>query len=1288
MDAPEEDLDIKLQKASSELIADFDRSLGPFLRKADGSGSGSGGTKTTPVRSRVRARETGRLISSLLDPFQELPQLLDPHLPRWLPLLADAFLEYQEARRRQPKVLSTRSELLMPLPTAICKLLYTFCKIRGEKVIVRFLGNETRYLELLLSAVEEAERRKATATATASQWTWEERYVVLLWLSHLMLAPFDLATISSVEVDDDDLPRIAGFRWPAKLPGITTRILPLAINYLASPGKERDAAKALLVRIAMRKDMQQLGLLDALVPWAMAALWPEKHEPEPAAELKTPYHYIGLLSFLSGILVASADTSDMDRHLVTLFNLVHEAASEEARPEAAAARSSVLSSSALARKMAIKVVRAIAVLTLRHPQQDDVQTQLVETTIGFLLESLGDNDTPVRLAASKALSVITLKLDADMASQVVEAVLDSLNRNVLRVKGDPTKKNLSAVNPLEWHGLMLTLAHLLYRRSPPAETLSDIVHALLLGLSFEMRSASGGSMGTNVRDAACFGIWALARRYTTKELLAVPTTSASVAGAHNPQASILQILATELAVAASLDSAGNIRRGSSAALQELIGRHPDTVDNGIAVVQAVDYHAVALRSRALRDVAMAVTRLSPQYGEAILDGLLGWRGIGDGDATARRAAAASYGMIAGELAATGENPVQKLNDSAALVLHYVKSLQARQVEERHGLLLSFAAVLDSLPATVRGVKVADSEGKPALDDLVRLSTSALIDILSDCDTQAYRRPELVAEAASRLTIASFPVLQASALLTSQEVLDNANVSRGVLRTGTELVSNGSSTEISTLVNTLAVTTQPTTERFVSLAKSILGKWLARPEQEVISAASEAGLVLLVFCPRTEREQVIRGWANAVRRRPTSTAARASAAGGGYFSALVMSYSIIPSLELPSHEEGAALVAGALVDRWAQDKDIEARVAILSSLMRSDLLRQNTGAFLGLLVEGLDDYTINARGDVGSHVRLQALRAIKSLWEVVLGEGEEKGGADSDEETVQDVVSELFLRVLRLAAEKLDRVRVEAQAALGLALKLSYAADLRRSTFSSKSYFRFLLELLAHGDWLHPVVAAAMAARTDPWMEELMEGFVSSADTGNEELVIATRAALCEFCGSAEQNAAAICTALVANLKKRTAATDNTSGQDRVLIPTLEVTAFLCRAGIFAACPRGTVNYKSLCLYVQRAGYKSGNVRKIEACVKVYAAIAGGGTATAGGDGGVAEACKRLAALLVHPWPHVRNLVVDEVWALLTAFGGAGADAPAAAEKLKGVDWGRADKAAVRSLVEALGLTAA
>ncbi|KAK0714574.1 tubulin folding cofactor D C terminal-domain-containing protein [Lasiosphaeris hirsuta] len=1277
MDTPEEDLDIKLQKISSDLIVEFDRSLSPFLRREDGGGQ-------TVVRSRVRTRETDRLIS-LLDPFQELPQLLDPHLPRWLPFLGEAFLEYHHlrqtthrGRRAAASSQSTRSELLTTLSAAISRLLYTLCKIRGEKVIVRFLNNETRYLELLLSALEETEPRPSPSAPAGSlqgsTWTWEERYVTLLWLSQLMFAPFDLASISSTAVEDDDeLPAVAaGFVWPAparELPGITVRILPLAIKYLASPGKERDAAKALLVRIAMRKDMQQLGVLDALVRWALAALRPQREATAAPAEQKTPYHYIGVLSFLSGILVSSSDTSDMDRHLMTLFHAVHGASAEGGGEQVAS-----VMSSALARKTVIKVIRAIAVLVLRSPEQDVAGTELVETTIGFLLENLADNDTPVRFAASKALSIITLKLDAEMASQVVEAVLESLSKNILWTKNprDPTApstKDLSAVDPLEWHGLMLTLSHLLYRRSPPAENLSDIIQALVTGLSFERRNAAGGSIGTNVRDAACFGIWALARRYSTQELLAVHTPSTLLTQYHNPNVSVLQVIATELIIAASLDPAGNIRRGSSAALQELIGRHPDTVEKGIWVVQTVDYHGVALRSRALQEVALNATKLAGQYGEAILSALLGWRGVGDVDAAARRASGTSYGSITAELASAAPNPVQRLEASISQALDRIKSLQARQVEERHGLLLSFAAVLDSLPAVVSAAQ-STKDNQISLETLTHLSLGGLQDIMTECSTKTFRRPELIAEAASRLVISAFPVLQGAA---------NPSDSTALVP-GPNLTSQPN-TAITQLTNALGPPS-PALNPLIRLIRETLQTWLLRPEEEVIPAASDAGLVLLIFCSPADRESTIRQWADAVRQRP---AGRNSTAGG-FFSALVRAYGVVSTLGLAAgaEKEEGGLICDALRARWAGDKDIETRVLILRSLAGSELLEDHLDGLMGIVKEGLEDYTTNARGDVGSLVRFRAVGVTRALW-VSFGE---KGRLPE--------VAGLFLRILRLAAEKLDRVRAEAQSALAVALNPSHAATLRLSTFSSRSYFGFLLDLLCEGRLQPAMAAAANAAAADGtgagqrWMEELMAGLVSSADTGNEDLVIATRAALCDFCDRSAANADAVCGALVRNLARR-------QGEDRVVVPTLEVIAFLANVGVFGR-TGGGVDYKKLCLRVQKAGYKTGNVRKIEACVKVYGAIAALGAAAGSGSSGrleggdkeeelrrreegATEARKRLGALMYHPWPRVRSMVVDELWGLMVARGG---DEPAA-ERLKGVDWGKAEKGAVKTLVEALGL---
>ena len=156
------------------------------------------------------------------------------------------------------------------------------------------------------------------------------------------------------------------------------------------------------------------------------------------------------------------------------------------------------------------------------------------------------------------------------------------------------------------------------------------------------------------------------------------------------------MLSCELLVAATLDPSGNIRRGASAALQELIGRHPDTVSQGIPLVQIVDYQAVSLRSRAILEVAVDAARLDQLYEQSIIIGLLGWRGVGSPDAPSRRYVASAMGLIA----TSGSQ--DKMETIIAKVCQNLRTNRSRQVEARHGLLYSLAMIIGEAGAQSRG----------------------------------------------------------------------------------------------------------------------------------------------------------------------------------------------------------------------------------------------------------------------------------------------------------------------------------------------------------------------------------------------------------------------------------------------------------------------------------------------------------------------------------------------------------------------------------------------------------
>lgn len=298
------------------------------------------------------------------------------------------------------------------------------------------------------------------------------------------------------------------------------------------------------------------------------------------------------------------------------------------------------------------------------------------------------------------------------------------------------------------------------------------------------------------------------------------------------------------------------------------------------------------------------------------------------------------------------------------------------------------------------------------------------------------------------------------------------------------------------------------------------------------------------------------------------------------------------------------------------------------------------------------------------------------------------------------------------------------------------------SFASQEYFTLLFTLCDVTNLDQQIFADWHVDNADV-LASLLAGLVTSADTGNEDLVVVSRAALARFCEASsssmiasttsdtspgdcqggpqrqQSNLVLVANALINNLKQYVQ-----ENQDRVVLPTLEVIAYLFHIGIFPGfhdvdqalgddiTPTGEanpdpINLKRLCVLVQKAGYKTGSVRKLEACIRVYGEIArledvcNAASPSASAEKlqkrheGVAEAKKRLAALLSHPWPRVRSAVVDELWVLLLCQATATPSAQGddqhdlvddqKRQYLAGVDWSKADKVKVKTLVENLGL---
>ena len=716
MDAIEEQ-DIQVQRSSPDLIAEFKLSLPRFLRKSRVTEHAS--EHVGRVRMLVLSSKTEQLIklvgiphatlcvhlicradiscASQLEPFQEWPQLLDPHLAGFLEPLVSAFIEYLSVHINEyphPPGKDIPSNVI-PLPRAICKILYTFCKVRGQKVVGQFLNNEPRYLERMLEALERWGRSASAGEAAAVPKygiTWEERFIMLLWLSHLMLAPFDLVSMSSDSGGQiPSASKSLQIDFSTNTPAIARRLVNISNDYLDFAGREREVAALLLSRLALRSDMRRIGLQELLVDCALMRIDGSQGKATPLSV----HAVLGILSFLARF-IASAESDVLKPLLLPIYTSVSNGKSDDSPVH------QELHSSSVAKKLNIKINRELTVASIKidskNPGSDpSLGEGSIEEVIDQLLAALEDKDTSVRIAASKALSVIALPLDPEMVAQVVELILEKLTEDIAWVDERSGKSintsdfpahgitlaselssswtmSLAHVNAMGWHGLVLTLSQLIYRGSMPSSLISKALAILDLALHFEQRSSLGVSVGTSVRDAACFGIWSLARKYTTAELKA-------------EDHSTLQTMANGLIVAATLDPAGNIRRGASAALQETIGRHPNEIKRGIDLVQIIDYHAIALRSRAMLDVAWKTSKLENPYWEAVLNGLLDWRGVGSVDATSRRQAAKAIGHLA-----TIDSPTSAIN-TISILRGMLRRVSSYKIEERHGLLLGIAEII-------------------------------------------------------------------------------------------------------------------------------------------------------------------------------------------------------------------------------------------------------------------------------------------------------------------------------------------------------------------------------------------------------------------------------------------------------------------------------------------------------------------------------------------------------------------------------------------------------------------
>ncbi|KAA0148977.1 hypothetical protein FNF29_06261 [Cafeteria roenbergensis] len=704
----------------------------------------------------ARAKALVKEGADILDKYQEQSHLLDKHMESMAkPLMDRARDDLRAIRAAHVKKSSEAGSgfalqlLDAPVMHHCLTLAYLLCKTRGWKRVITFFPHEAADLEPCVAALLSLDSEGTTH--------WKSRYVLLLWLSVLVLAPFPVHTIDSGDLGPaaaalaaaaegalSTVPTFGtGDPWGG---GIVGTILCVCQGCLGSAGPVRDAAAACVGRLLTRPDLET-SVLAEFIGWGVkvieaTCLSHARADPGLAERLAsdgaegdaeeltarqqaspsgwdtsavddsgagTPV-WSGAAAASAGADPAAASgapAGGLDVFVVTgvLAAIVRafkhgqrdslaDAAGEafcRISQVAASEQGQLLRSSASLRRLLVKLSQRTGLVYLpprvaswryqrgqrslldnlrgagpaaalpsrardaEEPEADDDFDiePVVEDVIDSLLTGLRDHDTIVRWSAAKGIGRVAGRLPREFADEVVEAVATLLDR----AEGDGA-----------WHGGCLALAELARRGLLLPARLSDVVPRVVSALQFDERRGAT-SVGSHVRDAACYVCWAFARAYSPSVM--------------RPW---VRPLAAALLCVALFDREVNCRRAAAAAFQESVGRQgADNFPHGIAILTAADYFSLGNRAHAFTHVARQVATFATYRG-ALLEHLVGVK-LRHWDVDVRRLSARALAYLA---------PLQPEWAASDLLPRLTAETTSADLLVRHGATLAIAEVLLSL----------------------------------------------------------------------------------------------------------------------------------------------------------------------------------------------------------------------------------------------------------------------------------------------------------------------------------------------------------------------------------------------------------------------------------------------------------------------------------------------------------------------------------------------------------------------------------------------------------------
>ncbi|OMO78559.1 Armadillo-like helical [Corchorus capsularis] len=520
-------------------------------------------------------------IRSILDKYQEQGQLLEPYLESIVSPLMSII-------RSKTMEVGVDSNEIIQIIKPISIIIYSLVTVSGYKAVIKFFPHQVSDLELAVSLLEKCHTSSsATSLRQESTGEMEAKCVMLLWLSILVLVPFDISSV------DTSIASSGGSFGENDLAPLVLRIVGFSKDYLSNAGPMRTMAGLVLSKLLTRPDM----------PKAFASFIEWTHEvlSSTTDDVVSHFQLIGVVEALAAIFKAGSRKVLLDV-VPTIWSDV-----------SVLIKSGTAARSPLLRKYLMKLTQRIGLTCLPHrspswryvgrtsslgenmslnassvvldsskseensnyPEDEDMDVpEVLEEIIEVLLSGLKDTDTVVRWSSAKGIGRVTSRLTSVLSEEVLSSVLELFSPG----EGDGS-----------WHGGCLALAELARRGLLLPTSLPKVVPVVIKALHYDVRRGPH-SVGSHVRDAAAYVCWAFGRAYY-----------------HTDMRNVLEQLAPHLLTVACYDREVNCRRAAAAAFQENVGRQGN-YPHGIDIVNTADYFSLSSRVNSYIHVAVFIAQ--------------------------------------------------------------------------------------------------------------------------------------------------------------------------------------------------------------------------------------------------------------------------------------------------------------------------------------------------------------------------------------------------------------------------------------------------------------------------------------------------------------------------------------------------------------------------------------------------------------------------------------------------------------------------------------------------------